>query len=85
MKAIETIECTWEKFVEANPISNIEDKKFIYRGQTNGEITNKNGEIEFAEWPIISSFNRYIPSDQYSFSDFIFQQVSFLSDRKSVV
>lgn len=72
MKAIKTINCTWREFAEANPISNIEDKKFIYRGQTNGEITNKKGEIEFTEWPIISSFNRYIPSDQY-LSHYIFQ------------
>jgi hypothetical protein len=82
MEAIETKNYTWEEFVKDNPKSNINDKKYIYRGQTNGEIINNEGKTEFVEWPIISSFNRQVKSEQLSFDKFIFQQVSFIPTNK---
>lgn len=70
---INIIDSTWENFVQENPIDNIEIKKYIYRGQTNGSDNGK-----FTEWEIVSSFNRYYKKNQYRFSQFIGQQVSFI-------
>jgi hypothetical protein len=81
-EAIKVIDCpTWQNFIDDNPITNIESKKFIYRGQTNGEIRNNEGSLEFQEWKLISSFNRYYKSSQYKFSDFISQQISFIPSK----
>lgn len=74
---IEIKNVTWQDFVDTNPLSNINEKKYIYRGQTNGSVDGK-----FAEWELISSFNRYY-SDIYDFETFIFQQVSFMNSTYS--
>lgn len=75
---IKNIYTTWEEFVENNPISNLEKKKYIYRGQTNSII---NGE--FTEWEIKSSFNRYYTKPQYSFANFMSQQIVFMDSTYS--
>ncbi len=75
---IENIYTTWEDFVSKNPVSNLNDKKYIYRGQTN---SFSNGR--FTEWEIISSFNRYYSKLHYRFSQFISQQVSFMNSTYS--
>lgn len=76
---------TWEEFIEDNPKSNIKDKKFIYRGQSNGFVYDKEGNPTFKEWNIVSSFNRfYVPgSRQYNFEEFISQQISFIPSKYS--
>ena len=74
---IENIHTTWEEFVKENPVSNLENKRFIYRGQTN-DFSNEN-----PEWEIISSFNRFYTKQQYSFSKFIGQQIDFMDSTYS--
>lgn len=76
---------TWEEFIETNPQSNIEDKKFIYRGQSNGVIYDKKGNRTFDPWNIVSCFNRfYVPrSHQYDFEKFISQQIEFIPSKYS--
>lgn len=76
MNAIETIKCTWEEFVKANPNSNTVSKKYFYRGQSNGINPKTN---KFIEWPVISSFNRSF--SDYEFEKFIIQQVDFISSK----
>ncbi|HNX55903.1 MAG TPA: FRG domain-containing protein [Prolixibacteraceae bacterium] len=76
MNAIETIKCTWEKFVDENYTSSIDDKKFMYRGQTNGKNPKTSN---FMEWPLVSSYNR--SNSDYEFNKFIYQQVEFISTR----
>lgn len=75
---IENIHTTWKKFVKENPVSNLENKRFIYRGQTNSIIND-----EFTEWEIISSFNRFYSKQQESFSRFISQQIDFMDSTYS--
>ena len=75
---IEYIYTTWEEFAKENPVSNLENKRFIYRGQTNSFLNEK-----FLEWEIVSSFNRYYSKLHYRFSQFISQQIAFMDSTYS--
>ena len=75
---IDIINVTWQEFIETNPLSNLLDRKFIYRGQTNSSLDN-----EFKEWELVSSFNRYYTTSQDRFDSFISQQISFMDSTYS--
>jgi len=75
---VENISITWQEFIEINPLTNLDSKKYIYRGQTNGLLNKK-----FTEWEIISSFNRFYAKLQYTFPTFISQQITFMNSTYS--
>jgi hypothetical protein len=75
---IEIKPITWQEFIDTNPMSNLYDKKYIYRGQTNSSTNGK-----FSEWELVSSFNRNYTKRQYRFSNFMSQQVSFMDSKYS--
>jgi hypothetical protein len=75
---IEITPITWQEFIDTNPMSNLNNKKYIYRGQTNNSVNGK-----FEEWELVSSFNRNYTKLQYRFSKFMSQQVSFMDSTYS--
>ncbi len=71
MQVIEEIYLkSWEEFVEQFKGFNSEEKKYIFRGQSNAVDKNN----RFLKWDMVSSFNRkHFRATDYSFQDYLFQ------------